>query len=237
MKNRKPKNNALRINSVTAIAFIGLLLSTPLAKSATVFSDNFEDGNAVGWQETIVGNSAGSTGVESHNGSLMAFAKDTGATSFSLSHDFNYVSDQTLAFTMQAIANANPCCDILEASSGVTISFLDVFNSTLGSVTIANASNSALTDILVDTAQHDYSASMGVFATQAGLNPASTISKLNLNFFAYGETYGNVSGVAHSTSSVWFDNVNVSAVPVPAAAWLFGTGLVGLIGVARRKTA
>jgi hypothetical protein len=27
----------------------------------------------------------------------------------------------------------------------------------------------------------------------------------------------------------------VSAVPVPAAAWLFGSGLIGLVGVARRK--
>lgn len=27
----------------------------------------------------------------------------------------------------------------------------------------------------------------------------------------------------------------ISAVPVPAAAWLFGSGLIGLIGVARRK--
>ena len=29
----------------------------------------------------------------------------------------------------------------------------------------------------------------------------------------------------------------VSAVPVPAAVWLFGSGLIGLIGVARRKKA
>ena len=29
----------------------------------------------------------------------------------------------------------------------------------------------------------------------------------------------------------------VSTVPVPAAAWLFGSGLIGLIGVARRKKA
>ena len=37
------------------------------------------------------------------------------------------------------------------------------------------------------------------------------------------------------------DNVSivtdVSAVPVPAAAWLFGSGLLGLVGVARRKKA
>jgi hypothetical protein len=31
--------------------------------------------------------------------------------------------------------------------------------------------------------------------------------------------------------------INVSAVPVPPAVWLFGSGLIGLIGVARRKSA
>lgn len=31
------------------------------------------------------------------------------------------------------------------------------------------------------------------------------------------------------------DNIQYSVVPVPAAAWLFGTGLLGLVGVARRK--
>ena len=37
----------------------------------------------------------------------------------------------------------------------------------------------------------------------------------------------------------YFDNVTIStdvaAVPVPAAVWLFGSGLLGLIGVARKK--
>jgi len=32
-------------------------------------------------------------------------------------------------------------------------------------------------------------------------------------------------------------SVNVSAVPVPAAAWLFGTGLIGLVSMGRRKLA
>jgi len=29
----------------------------------------------------------------------------------------------------------------------------------------------------------------------------------------------------------------ISTVPVPAAAWLFGSGLIGLLGVARQKKA
>lgn len=33
------------------------------------------------------------------------------------------------------------------------------------------------------------------------------------------------------------DEVTPPAVPVPAAAWLLGSGLLGLVGVARRKTA
>ena len=45
-----------------------------------------------------------------------------------------------------------------------------------------------------------------------------------------------------ATSIYGFDNVCVndcstSAVPVPAAVWLFGSGLLGLVGVARRKKA
>src|SRR3989344_819417 len=35
--------------------------------------------------------------------------------------------------------------------------------------------------------------------------------------------------------SYLFTNVGTAPVPVPAAVWLFGSGLLGLIGVARRK--
>jgi len=71
--------------------------------------------------------------------------------------------------------------------------------------------------------------------------------------------YWSATEYAPSTSSAWFFGMSngsqnhydktvnlyawavqsgdVSAVPVPAAVWLFGSGLLGLIGVARRKCA
>lgn len=52
--------------------------------------------------------------------------------------------------------------------------------------------------------------------------------------------YANSSGVAgewHMSldGTLTWNSAAVSAVPVPAAVWLFGSGLLGLVGVARRK--
>lgn len=38
-----------------------------------------------------------------------------------------------------------------------------------------------------------------------------------------------------NTDSFRIDSLRASAVPVPAAAWLFGSGLLGLVGMARRR--
>ena len=44
-------------------------------------------------------------------------------------------------------------------------------------------------------------------------------------------------GLTDNTGVGFSGFVEQTAVPVPAAVWLFGSGLLGLIGVARRKTA
>jgi hypothetical protein len=50
----------------------------------------------------------------------------------------------------------------------------------------------------------------------------------------YAEYYRG--GQGHSGKTYHFDKCEVSAVPVPAAVWLFGSGLICLIGIGRRKT-
>lgn len=55
-------------------------------------------------------------------------------------------------------------------------------------------------------------------------------SDMVLNFSAYG-----LQGLADESWGLDKVKVEVSAVPVPSAVWLFGSGLLGLIGIARRK--
>jgi hypothetical protein len=59
--------------------------------------------------------------------------------------------------------------------------------------------------------------------------PGSTLAR-RFSFYN-GETWNPASG---NSLHVWVVR-DASVVPIPAAVWLFGSGLLGLVGVARRK--
>lgn len=51
---------------------------------------------------------------------------------------------------------------------------------------------------------------------------------------AVGDNWGTFAGGTYY--EVWsVDIAEVAPIPIPAAAWLFGSGLIGLVGVARRR--
>ena len=51
-----------------------------------------------------------------------------------------------------------------------------------------------------------------------------------------GQYFVSFFGEAGASTSYGMYGIEISQVPVPAAAWLFGSGLIGLAVVARRKT-
>jgi len=61
-----------------------------------------------------------------------------------------------------------------------------------------------------------------------------TTMTITLNFIVFNAagSVGNPPGLLVSSLS---GEAELAAVPIPAAVWLFGSGLLGLIGVARRK--
>ena len=82
-------------------------------------------------------------------------------------------------------------------------------------------------------------ASLGVFnflGTDLFVNQAGFDQKAgHVDIFGIGEIASLLIEPGLNQALI-FDNLNFSPVPVPAAVWLFGSGLIGLIGFARRKT-
>lgn len=87
---------------------------------------------------------------------------------------------------------------------------------------IPTGTDTELTSLLSDPQGDIYNQLAGAVGNTVGTSVA-TSAPPGLESFV-GSTFGNFSFAA-------------AAVPVPATAWLFGSGLLGLIGVARRKTA
>lgn len=84
----------------------------------------------------------------------------------------------------------------------------------------------------------------GTFDTVTG--DGHTIGTISFDALAVGSTAVNMgvssfhgdyldSGYNIVTASFNNATVDISAVPVPAAVWLFGSGLIGLAGIARRR--
>jgi hypothetical protein len=64
-----------------------------------------------------------------------------------------------------------------------------------------------------------------------------TIPDISALLGVYGSGVDWLGGAEVGDFIVDYDTMTVSAVPVPTAVWLFGSGLLGLVGIARRKKA
>jgi hypothetical protein len=213
-----------------AVLIGSLALALPAHAVDTVF--DFESGDVGSWLAATTGGS-GSTGVEEHNGSLMAFVKHNGNGTHSLSHDFAYVAGDLVSFDMHAVAVLGSYTEY--AASGVTLSFLTAFNTSLGTVGLYNTTDPAglgAHQYAIDNVQHNYSDSMANWAALAGISGGTPIAKIGLSFNTYAQTYN----VYQSYATVWFDNVRVAAVPEPGSWALMLAGLLATAhGVQRRS--
>lgn len=79
---------------------------------------------------------------------------------------------------------------------------------------------------------------MAFFVSETGPN-VTQINQAGIDAFGFGiDGYGDYFTLDNNgvyQGELYVEGIVVSAVPVPAAAWLFGTGLMGLVGFGRRK--
>lgn len=68
---------------------------------------------------------------------------------------------------------------------------------------------------------------MWTLLTASGIAPAGTVSAQIVLL--------NLQGAGFEGGASFFDDASLRVVPIPAAVWLMGSGLLGLIGLRRRK--
>lgn len=110
-------------------------------------------------------------------------------------------------------------------------SFTITFEQTVGSLLVA-VSNDNTTDSINFGLVATDSVGVNFSGTQVVLNNASGGLVLFENISALTINNLNNNGISDGYDVAFHA---VTAVPVPAAIWLFGSALIGLIGIARRK--
>jgi hypothetical protein len=135
-------------------------------------------------------------------------------------------------------------------TAGDTITATGVFNDSVltggtGTIDFSSGSGNSMT-IFVGT-ETFFASNDSRFGT--GLGPSIDLSSFSLSDFDFQAFLGTNGAVADFNSNFtsfddfdmlfgdWQTTISLTAVPVPAAVWLFGSGLLGLAGVARRNRA
>jgi hypothetical protein len=219
------------VHTTSALA-AALLLCTGAAQAITTdiaVNGGFETGNFTGWTQYP---SAGTTQtITTTNPSSGTYAANLNIPASA--GGVNNVLKQERLLDGTGLLSAGQTIDISfdYRGSGVNgaVLFLEYFCETAGPLCGQNLTH--LTPNVNPDVWTNYSATF----TLGTALPGFTVDAYTLQFAAVCGATGTC------IADYYFDNVvieaDIAAVPVPAAVWLFGSGLVGLVGVARRKKA
>jgi len=161
---------------------------------------------------SLTGNVSGSAGYESTDTSAAMVYLDLSALLTLIRPDSSTVVTSLPVTTVSELASASDGNPDYDGPSGSTFGGLS-----------AN---------LTETASSSSAGDLALFT-----GPGT----INLGVFSMGKSSGSGPGnlatlfTSNASADVTVTYNYTTAVPVPAAVWLFGSGLLGLVGVARRK--
>ncbi|TKB77147.1 MAG: VPLPA-CTERM sorting domain-containing protein [Nitrospira sp.] len=126
----------------------------------------------------------------------------------------------------------------LAGGSGI---FLDTINFDLGSFTHFNMTSVATgitafgSTIFENNGDSELPVTIGGYQGAADTFTALALADLGLTRDYHLHPAGLVPAGVGYTLTLWGSNAGGPGVPLPAAAWLFGSGVIGLASLARRK--
>ena len=133
--------------------------------------------------------------------------------------DFSF--DQSYSFESMALWNRG------------TQQYGQAFNNQIGSFQLFSSSDASFSNLTL----------VGEYTAAANLGIITAVEAEVFNFNPFETAYLRMvitdpqpGGILVSASELAFEATAVSSVPVPASIWLMGSGLLGLVGLMRRKT-
>lgn len=210
---------------------------------AAIVSDDFESGNLDNWM--IGGRQLGThiaNVITCDTGSLCGHLYQSGSfTEIYIAQSADFDPNQNINFDLKVnVATTPPPASNYFGVSGVNIRFYDQNEALLGHVWYLAATtnypsavwttSSSAVNVIAENTWHHFDFNIQDMLSQITVDQ-SQIFTTQLMFETYSSTWPSPT----VTAELWVDNVNTSVVPAPASVWLFGSGLIGLIGVARRR--
>ena len=246
-------------NSLATIAVLSAMTFSSSSYAALTYSQNFETMNADGSGDTLAGDGwlVGANVFDPNGGFLynyFAYPAPQGSGAFSDVVDdqggaaqggrqLNAYSDYNNAdHAAGNLIESNLFNDIgtitndmvgqtygfgFDAKSG---NILDTSTTASAFIKVINTSNNVIASSILDTTA--VGTAWSNLGTSLLIDAGMVGSLMQIGF--------NNTATLYEGSANFYDNINfgdVNAVPVPAAVWLFGSGLLGLVGVARRRKA
>ena len=221
-----PKQLLMKTNLALLLSGVACLAEAALVSPTSIFSNDFTAHS--GWSEVNIINKTGLTtsfvdGVtdlptyQLSDKSSISPSIDTASGYFAFPSPGSIVFDLGQSYNIDDFLLWNDTDT--QGINNFTIAISD--DSSFGAIAGSFSANATFGDVLGGS-DYDIGVPMQVFDSggSSGRYVRLTVNSL------HGSNNLNIGEVAF--------NVN-SAVPVPAAAWLFGTGLIGLVSVARRK--
>jgi hypothetical protein len=127
------------------------------------------------------------------------------------------------------------------------LSWTIAFEGLTGAATLAHfhsgpAGVSGPVEINLDTGVNDDNASLNATISSSGIGSVSglfqgygVLSAAQATDLLAGNLYVNIHTALNPLGEIRGQILEAQVIPVPAAVWLFGSGLLGLIGIARKK--
>ena len=240
------KKTLLAAAVTSAVAF------SSVGHAATSWSTDFESYTTGDVEDFVIGNIvnggagwfAGAGAPGDYNNGYSAIVDEGGAAQgskqLSVFSDYNPWSPFSAAGTeIQAFVYRDVgLVDISDVGTTLTFSF----DAKLGNLAAPSQADAFIK--VLDSIGGTYNEFVNVsFDSDAGLT--TDWSTQSVSFLVDASLVGQLIQIGftntatdYGSSAVIYDNLNVgevSAVPVPAAAWLFGSALMGLMGISRRR--